>query len=596
MTRFRQTTLLALALMMITPLLATASLFDSPLNESAHESPVVTVSLRLLDDAVVAGGTAQLGVVYHVPEGTHMTTTFQAMVFESEPQSVFGQAIFPRPVKAEIPYYHGDVMAVIPVTLPDDAGEMTIRVEAEYQLCKEGDAALCYPPAEATSSLVVTLAEGLGGESDGAVGSAGSGSLQERLQSALEGGSWLAFLMVFLGGVLASLTPCVFPMIPITISFIGMNAKGNPVKGFIMSLWYVLGIALVYSTLGLVAAAGGAAFGQATQTPVFMGAVAAVIFAMGLSMAGLFDIQLPSSLTTKVGGGRTGFLGPLLMGMAMGLIAAPCVGPVIVVLLTWVATTGDLFLGFWLLFTFAMGMGLLFIVLGTFGGMLPPGGWMETVKHVFAIVLFALAPWFLRTWLPDWAPLLFFGLALMLSVSAWGVFKPQAPDSGARDGLNKGIMRFLWILGVALTLLGGLRGFAPDLLPADGTGSSTTAITHDEPDWIGDEAAGFVAATESGKPVMMDFWAEWCAACIELDHKTYNQDEILQLADRFVAVKMDMTRRSPENDAINRKYGVVGMPTVIFFDSQGNELERFSGFKNAADLSEIMERVLTAAQ
>jgi len=595
MMRHRKPILWALALIAAVPLAAVASLFDSPLNESTHEPPVVTVSLRLLGDDPATGGSVQLGVVYAVPDGTHMTTTFKAMDFESDTGAVFGQAIFPRPVQAEIPYFRGDVMAVVPVTLPTEAGEMIVRIKAEYQLCKEGNAALCYPPAEAMASLTIDVAEGEGGTTAPSAATSG-GSLQDRLLAALEGGSWLAFLMVFLGGVLASLTPCVFPMIPITISFIGMNAKGNPVKGFIMSLWYVLGIALVYSTLGLMAAAGGAAFGQATQTPVFMGSVAVIIFAMGLSMAGLFDIQLPSSLTSRMGGGRTGFLGPLLMGMAMGLVAAPCVGPVIVVLLTWVATTGSLFLGFWLLFTFAMGMGLLFIILGTFGGMLPPGGWMVTVKHVFAIVLFALAPWFLRTWLPDWVAPLFFGMAMMLSVSAWGVFKPLAPESGAREGLNKGFMRFLWVLGLVLALLGGLRGFAPGLLPIGAAGEGPAVTVHEEPAWVWDEAAGFAAAAESGMPVMMDFWAEWCAACNELDHKTYNQDEILRLAKRFVAIKMDMTRRSPENDAINRKYGVVGMPTVIFFDAQGTELERFSGFKDAADLSEIMERVLTAKQ
>ncbi|MBU0741931.1 thioredoxin family protein [bacterium] len=573
---------------------AGAGLFDSPLNQSADEPPALTVTLRPLSGDLPAGGQVQFGVLYNVPAGTHMTTTFQALEFRGEPAATFGQAVFPPPVKAEIPYYRGDVMAVVPVALPALPGAFTVHVEAAYQLCKEGEAALCFPPAKATTSLVLQVTAATAGANSAAA--AGGGSLQDRLRHALEKGSWLAFLMVFLGGVLASLTPCVFPMIPITISFIGMHAGGNPVKGFIMSLWYVLGIALVYSSLGLIAAAGGAAFGQATQTPVFMGAVAAVVFAMALSMAGLYDIQLPSGLTSRIGGGRTGFLGPLLMGMAMGLIAAPCVGPVIVVLLSWVATTGSLFLGFWLLFTFAMGMGLLFIVLGTFGGMLPPGGWMVTVKHVFAIVLYALSLWFLRPWLPAWLPPLVFGLALMLSVSAWGVFNPLPADAGPRAGLNKGVMRFLWIVGLVLALLGGLRGFAPGLLPTGGAAPPTGEASHLEPAWFGDEAAGFAEAAATGKPVMMDFWAEWCAACLELDHKTYNQDAILRLAQSFVAVKMDMTRRSPENDAISRRHKVVGMPTVIFFDSQGHELERFSGFVKAADLSEVMARVLTAVR
>lgn len=568
---------------------AGAGLFDSPLNQAAEDPPVVAVSLKLLDGEPAAGGRVSLVVVYDVPEGTHMTTTFQAIQVDSDPAVVFGAPLFPRPEQAEIPYYHGDLMAVLQLSLPDHVGPLLLSVTAEYQLCKEGDAALCFPPQEATAALTLDLAPADGPAAPVAT-EAGPG-LQGRLLKALDSGSWLAFLLVFLGGILASLTPCVFPMIPITISFIGMNAKGNPLKGFILSLWYVLGIALVYSTLGLVAAAGGSAFGQATQTPVFLGIVAAIIFAMGLSMAGVFDIQLPSGLMSKVGGGRTGFLGPLLMGMAMGLIAAPCVGPIIVVLLTWVATTGSLFLGFWLLFTFAMGLGVLFIVLGTFGGMLPPGGWMVTVKHFFAIVLFALAPWFLRVWLPDWMPPFLFGLSVVLSVSAWGAFKPLAADAGAREGLAKGVLRLLWFLGLTLVLLGGLRGFAPTLLPAGAEGPVQTAA-HPEPAWVFDEAEGFARAAAEGKPVMMDFWAEWCAACIELDHKTYNQPEVLDLAEGFVSIKMDMTERSEINAARTARYRAIGMPTVIFFDSEGNELERFSGFKNAEDLAVIMRRVL----
>lgn len=581
------------ALLLLLATTASAGLFDSPLNESSRAAPEATVSLLLLSDDPRAGGTVQLGVRYDVPEGAHMTATFTDMDFAGEPEAVFGQPVFPDPVASEIPYYKGDVMAVVPVTLSASAGELRLHVSAAYQLCTEGRGSLCFPPARAEAELVIDVGEGEAAPAAPAPVASGGG-LQGRLMAALEGGSWLAFLLVFLGGVLASLTPCVFPMIPITISFIGMSAKGNPLKGFVMSLWYVLGIALVYSTLGLIAAAGGSAFGQATQTPVFMGFVAAIIFAMGLSMAGLYDIQLPSSLTTRVGGGRTGFLGPLLMGMAMGLVAAPCVGPIIVVLLTWVATTGSLFLGFWLLFTFALGLGLLFVVLGTFGGLLPPGGWMVTVKHVFAVILFALAPWFLRAWLPDWAPPLFFGVCLMLAVSAWGVFKPLTAEATARESLAKGIMRFLWILGLALTLLSGLRGFAPQLLPAGAPIAGEDA--RHEPAWMSDEAAAFAAAAAERKPLVMDFWAEWCAACKELDHKTWSRPEVAALAEDFIALKMDMTDRGSETDALNAKYGVVGMPTVIFFDPDGREVDRFSGFKDADEVAALMERVLSSAR
>ncbi len=578
---------------------------------AAEPPPQLTVTLKALGGDHAAGGASRLGVVYHVPAGTHLTATFQGLVFASEPAAVFGPAVFPKPVAAEIPYYRGEVMALVPVTWPDRAGPVRVSLRAEYQLCREGDAAVCYQPGEAVAELELELApaaaaaaaaaDSPAAPAASAAVAATGGGLQARLQHALERGSWLAFLMVFLGGVLASFTPCVYPMIPITISYIGGNARGRPLKGFVLSLWYVLGIALVYSTLGVAAAATGGAFGQATQTPVFAAIVAAIIGAMALSMAGLFDLQLPSSVTSRVGGGRTGFLGPLLMGAAMGLIAAPCVGPVLIVLLTWVATTGNLVLGFWLLFVFALGLGVLFVALGTFSGLLTAlpgaGGWMQTVKHVFAIVLFALSLWFLRLYAPAWLLAAVFGLALLLCVSAWGAWRALPEGAGARAGLNLGGLRFLWLLGATLAILGGLRGLAPGLLPAGGAAPDRAAAGGGsaEPAWLSDDRAAFAAAREQGKPVMMDFWAAWCAACLELDERTYNQPEVLALAADFVAVKMNLTERNAANDELARRYGVVGMPTVLFFDPQGRELERFSGFVNARDLAVVLERVRRGA-
>ncbi|MBC8367936.1 thioredoxin fold domain-containing protein [bacterium] len=386
-------------------------------------------------------------------------------------------------------------------------------------------------------------------------------------------------------------------MVPITISTLGGSDKGTPLQRFVLAVCFVLDIAIMYSSLGLLAAATGGAFGQATQTPIFAGIVAVIIGAMGLSMAGLFDIQIPSGLTSKMGGAKTGFLGPILMGMAMGLIAAPCVGPVLIVLLTWVAQTGSLFMGFWLLFTFAVGLGMLFLALGTFSGLLTAlpgaGGWMDQVKHFFALVLFALALYFLKPYLPGWMLTLALGLALVFSLSAWGALKPLGEDAGAKEGMGKGLSRLLWILGVVLAILGGIKGFAPGLLPSGGGSSAVeTAEAHQEPLWIWDETAGFAQAAAEGKPVMMDFWAEWCVACNELDHFTYNQPQILDLAEDLVSIKMDMTKNSAENKAILNKYEVFGMPTVIFFDSTGKELERFSGFISADDMAPYMQRAL----
>lgn len=620
-------TLLALALSSALP----APAAPGPLGEPAADfgPPAVPVRLELLADRAVAGSELPIAVIYSVPAGTHLTDAFFTVELSSEPPLVFAAPVYPSGhLEGESRVFRGEVRVTSRVMLPADCPpSVTLHARAEYQICQEGEVEMCYPPDEAKPSLAVAVAPAgtawtpsgeaapeaatssaptatpAGGEAgpagapsartEGTLAPAPTGGLEGRLARALASGSWLAFLLVFLGGVLTSFTPCVYPVIPITISYVGGSAKGNPLKGFVLSLWFVLGIAITYSSLGLLAAATGAAFGQATQNPWVNGAIALVVGAMGFSMAGFFDIQLPSALTSRVGGARGGFLGPILMGFATGLIAAPCVGPVLVVLLSWVAQTGSLFLGFWLLFTFALGLGLLFIVLGTFSGALAAlpgaGAWMDGVKHFFALALWGLALWFLRSLLPGWLLAMVFGLALVMALGAWGAFHPLSPEATRRQGLLKGLLLLLWILGALLALGGGLRGFAPGLLPAGGVAAHTAPV---EPAWVWNAEAGFAEAAASGKPVMMDFWAEWCAACKELDHKTYNQPEILALAERFVSIKMDMTARNDANAALQARYGVVGMPTVIFFDSTGRERERFAGFKKAADLAPLMERVL----
>jgi thioredoxin:protein disulfide reductase len=581
MTRIIQVLILIVAL--------SATVISAPLGSVNNEIPSVTVELVNLGDTIQSDTVAQFGVVYHVPAGYHMTTTFQKIEFEGYADSALKSIVFPDPVTdGEFAYYNGDQMAMISLMISENTGTAELSVSAEYQLCREGDAGMCFQPETATASIQIEIEasdENMSEVSE-------STSLQDKLKNALEKGSWLAFLMVFLGGVLASFTPCVYPMIPITVSYIGSNAGGSAVKGFVLSLWYVLGIALVYSTLGLVAAATGGAFGQAAQTPIFAGIVAFIIGAMAMSMAGMFDLQVPSSMANKMGGAKTGFLGPLLMGMAMGLIAAPCVGPVLIVLLTWVATTGSLFMGFWLLFTFAIGLGMLFLVLGAFSGLLTAipasGGWMDHVKHFFAIVLYALALSFLKMYIPIWMLTAIFGFLLFVSVSAWGAWKPLSETATHKDGILKGILMFLWLLGSLLFI----AGIAPSLIPVS-ENAQVVEAKHIEPQWLLDEQVAFTTAAKEDKPLVMDFWAEWCSACKELDHKTWSSEGPLTLAGQFVTLKMDMTERNDFNDSALEKYAVVGMPTVIFFSSDGQEIERFSGFKGPEDVEEIMSRVLS---
>ncbi|MBM3318455.1 MAG: thioredoxin family protein, partial [Candidatus Eisenbacteria bacterium] len=402
--------------------------------------------------------------------------------------------------------------------------------------------------------------------------------------------------------ILTSFTPCVYPMIPITISFIGGRAR-NRAHGFVLSLFFVLGIAVMYSALGLVAASTGAIFGAALQSPAVLIAVAAIFAAMGASMLGAFDIALPAGLQGRMTGGaqRGGVIGAILMGMVTGLVASPCVGPVLVVLLTFVAKTGNLFFGFWLLFAFACGLGLLFLVLGTFAGAMQAlpgaGGWMNTVKHAFGVILVALAIYYLRTLIGPQGMRFAFGVYLVFVGTYMGAVAPLPEGAGGRARFRQGLALLSLIAGAALFLiwLAGAAG-APALpsgaaQPAAGEQGQAARAAHPGPDWRVNDEAALGEAVAAGRPAVVDFYADWCAACVELDEKTWIDPAVIAESQRFMAVKMDFTRRGEFSRAATARYEVKGLPTVVFFDSRGREVHRFFGFKGPAEVLRIMRGV-----
>ena len=422
-------------------------------------------------------------------------------------------------------------------------------------------------------------------------------TLEGKLERALERRSLLAFLLVFLGGLLTSLTPCVYPMIPITISYIGGQAKSR-LGGFVLSLFFVLGIALMYSALGVVAATTGSLFGSAMQsTPVIL-VVAGVFVAMGASMLGAFDLTLPSSMQSKLQSGpRTGIIGALFMGMVTGIVASPCVGPVLVVLLAGVAKIGSIGLGFLLLFTFAIGLGVLFLVIGTFAGALAAlpqaGGWMDTVKHVFGVILLAMGIFYLRGLLgPAWTLLIAGAFAVFVGTFT-GAFHSLADEDPPRSRLFRKGLGIVLVLVGGFALLVGTARLTGVSVPAAGGGATASggAAAHPGLRWVMDDGEGMAQARADGRPVLIDFYADWCAACKELDHKTWVDPSIQAEAERFVAIKLDLTERNAENAAKQASYRVPGLPTVIFYNGAGEEVHRFFGFKGAPEVLEIMRGI-----
>jgi len=401
--------------------------------------------------------------------------------------------------------------------------------------------------------------------------------------------------LIFLGGILTSFTPCVYPLIPITVSFFASRGiaggRKSRVRVLLLSVVFVLGMATMYSLLGVLAAATGSVFGAVMANPVVIGVVALLFVAFAFSMFGAFEITLPVSLQTRLStiGGAGGFTGVFAAGLVAGIVAAPCTGPVLGAVLTYVATTGDTPFGFVALFVFALGMGLLFVAIGTFSSSLmpKPGPWLEKTKSVFGIVMLVMAVYFLRGIFPLFQTLGLSGLhgaAISLVLTLLGLLagavhlrfragfdregNPEAPPTiWERSRKTAGI-----ILCVA-----GIYGIVLVATSA----SSKEAATANGVTWESDEASAVTRAIEQRKPVLIDAYADWCVACRELDAITFADPRVQRRLRSFVTVKLDFTATTPETQKLRQKYGIVGLPTVLVLDENGVEEKekRLVGFE-----------------
>jgi thiol:disulfide interchange protein DsbD len=364
--------------------------------------------------------------------------------------------------------------------------------------------------------------------------------------------------LLFLGGLALNLTPCVYPVIPMTVSFFGGQAEGQRSRSFGLAALYVLGMATMYSGLGVAAALSGKLFGAALQSPWVLCGVAAVLVALALSMFGLYDLVMPSSLVQKTGA-RTGAVGAYAMGMLVGIVAAPCVGPFVLGLLAFVAARQNAPLGFVLFFVLSLGLGLPYLFLAAFSGRiaaLPRAGfWMEGVKKIFGWVLLAMAAYFVKTALP--APFKDWLLPAVLAAGAVGVL--------ARGGLKVSLRA-----AVAVLFAAGAIFFAPRE-GADRPG----------PAWAPYDASSVASA---GRPAVVDFAASWCLPCIELDKKTFSDPRVKTALEKRALFKADMTKASSaDTQALAQKYAILGVPTLIFIDASGTERAdiRLVGFEDA---------------
>jgi thiol:disulfide interchange protein DsbD len=450
-----------------------------------------------------------------------------------------------------------------------------------------------------TSKLVLTILAALALMLMPRLAWAGEGSDTGQFEALLQKyGAVVAIGGAFVAGIVASLTPCVWPMIPITVSIFGATESKSRARGAALSAVYVLGICTLFTPLGIVAGLTGKGMGAALANPYVVVVISLVFFALAASMFGAFELALPSSLTNKVSTvGGVGFKGAFVLGLVLGLVAAPCTGPFLTGLLLYIANTKSLVMGGSSMFAFALGLGVPFFIAGTFALNLPKGGaWMMGIKWFSGVVLAYMGFKYLRDrwpqiflgWMSPTVVFLVIASVVALVGFVLGMIHIAAERRKSPIAHLSKPMKLASIVpaiaGLYMVLSWG------EIHPV----AAATAATGDAPpiSWEKSEATGLAKAKAENRPVVVDFGATWCTACKELEHETWPDARVRAEGKRFVAVAVDATDDEDQAvEALKKKYKVVGLPTVVLLDKDGNEKARFNEFVKPERMAEAMRSV-----
>jgi thioredoxin:protein disulfide reductase len=583
------------------------------------EDAVLSIRTVAPEGPLAAGKHAVLTIELTITPPYHINSNHPLQDFlipttlqiQPQPGIVIGNPAFPPAPSKKLPFsdepmsvYEGTVKILVEVTPEENpaVSEINLKGRLRYQAC---NTQYCLRPVSQDFGFLLKVGSGAKllsqapkAEIPPITRATPSGALtQPAAHTSIQADSGadfgnksllVIFLLVFLGGLALNLTPCVYPMIPITITYFGGQAQGKKGSLVAHSFLYVIGMAVTYSVLGVVAAMTGGLFGSAQQYPPVLIGIALVMVLLALSMFDVYEFRMPQFLNRLAGGSQKGFTGTFLMGLTVGIVAAPCIGPFVLGLLTYVGNKGNAVLGLALFFVLAIGMGVPFIVLGFFSGSIQrlprSGAWMVWVRRIFGFILIAMAIYFLKPLFPRLTAYHWSLSILMLLAGVYLAWIAKVPGAGKLFVYLRNAIGVVFIAAAAYFAAAGF-GFNSE---KTGTGFETVA-------WVPYSDSMMDRARQESKPVFIDFYADWCAPCKELDKQTYATPEVVVLSKKFIMLKVDLTSSDdPQAEFLRKKYQARGVPTLVFLTPDGKEMTnlRGTGFEPKEAFLKKMEQAL----